>query len=108
MIMQSPALESNAYLVVDQTGMGAPVVDLFRDAVLEPVGIWIHGGDRVTQNGATFRMPRRDLVSTLQVLLQNYQLKISSKLKLGPVLKQEMLNFKVKIDPVTAHDSHSS
>jgi hypothetical protein len=44
----------------------------------------------------------------LQVLLQTERLKVAGKLKLGPVLSQEMLNFRVKIDPMTAHDSYSA
>jgi hypothetical protein len=42
------------------------------------------------------------------VLLQGNRFKVSNKLKLGPILQAEMLNFKVKIDPVTAHDSYSA
>ncbi len=33
---------------------------------------------------------------------------MASRLKLGPILQQEMLNFKVKIDPQRAHDSYSA
>ena len=43
-IMQSPGLKTKASLVVDQTGVGAPVVDLFRQAGLKPIGVQIHGG----------------------------------------------------------------
>jgi ribonuclease D len=35
-------------------------------------------------------------------------LKVAQKLELGPILQQEMLNFKQKIDPITAHDSYSA
>jgi hypothetical protein len=47
-IMQSPGLSGCASLVVDQTGVGAPVVDLFERAGLEPVVVLIHGGDRAS------------------------------------------------------------
>jgi len=107
-IMQSPGLETKASLVVDQTGVGAPVVDLFRQAGLRHIGVQIHGGDRASHEGESWRVPKRDLVGVLQVLLQTGRLKVASKLKLGPVLSQEMLNFKVKIDPMTAHDSYSA
>lgn len=107
-LMRSPALKGNASLVVDQTGVGVPVVDLLRKAGLRPVAISIHGGDKATNEGGTWRVPKRDLVGVLQVLLQSGRLKVSSQLKLGPVLQAEMLNFKVKIDPVTAHDSYSA
>lgn len=107
-MMHSPGLEREAALVVDQTGVGAPVVDLFRQAGLKPVGVMIHGGDKATNEGASWRVPKRTLVGVLQVLLQTGRLKVASKLVLGPVLSQEMLNFKVKIDPETAHDSYSA
>lgn len=107
-IMHSPALAGNAALVVDQTGVGAPVVDLFRQAGLNPVGVLIHGGDKASHEGGTWRVPKRDLVGSLQVLFQSSRLKISKKLPLASVLQTELMNFKVKIDPVTAHDSYSA
>ncbi len=107
-IMRFPALEDDAALVVDQTGVGAPVVDLFRQAGLQPIGVLIHGGDKVTREAGSWRVPKRDLVGVLQVLLQNNKLRVSWKLKLAGILTAEMLNFKVKIDPRTAHDSYSA
>jgi hypothetical protein len=56
----------------------------------------------------TGRVPKRDLVGVLQVLLQTERLKVSRKLALGPILQQEMLNFRVKIDSITAHDSYAA
>lgn len=107
-MMHSPALDGNAVLVVDQTGVGAPVVDMFGKVGLKPIGIFIHGGDKTSNEGSTWRVPKRSLVGVLQVLLQTDRLKVASRLPLGPVLSQEMLNFKCKIDPVTAHDSYSA
>jgi len=107
-IMATPTLLGRTYLVVDQTGVGAPVVDLLRQAGLKPIAVSIHGGASVAREGDSWRVPKRDLVGTLQVLLQSGRFKVSNKLKLGPILQAEMLNFKVKIDPVTAHDSYSA
>lgn len=107
-MMHSPALAGGVTLVIDQTGCGRPVFDMFQKAHLKPIGVSIHGGDSVTRDGSTWRVPKRDLVGVLQVLLQTGRLKVASRLKLGPVLQSEMLNFKVKIDPATAHDSYSA
>lgn len=107
-MMNSQVLGGGADLVVDQTGVGAPVVDLFQQAGLRPVGVLIHGGDKASSEGGAWRVPKRDLVGTLQVLLQAGRLKISKKLPLASVLQAELLNFKVKIDPRTAHDSYSA
>ena len=107
-MMRSSALAGGPALVIDQTGCVRPVFDMFQKARLNPIGVSIHGGDTVTRDGSTWKVPKRDLVGVLQVLLQTDRLKVASKLKLGSVLQAEMLNFKVKIDPVTAHDSYSA
>ena len=109
-MMSSPSLKGDAALVIDQTGCGRPVFDMFVDAGLKstPIGVSIHGGDSVSHDGGNYRVPKRDLVGVLQVLLQSGRLKVAQKLELGPILQQEMLNFKQKIDPVTAHDSYSA
>jgi hypothetical protein len=46
-------------------------------------------------------------VSAVQVLLQNERLKILRNLPLAETVKKELLNFRQKIDPKTAHDSYS-
>ncbi len=107
-MMSSPELKGNAELVIDQTGCGRPVFDMFREAGLDPIGVSIHGGDSMTHEGRNWRVPKRDLVGSLQVLLQSSRPKVASKLDLGPILQAEMLNFKQKIDPITAHDSYSA
>ncbi|HQE97203.1 MAG TPA: hypothetical protein PKY20_03305 [Methanothrix sp.] len=107
-IMTSSALSGRTALVVDQTGVGRPVVDLLKDVGLKPIAVSIHGGDAVSRDGSTWKVPKRDLVGALQVLLQSGRFKVSDQLKLGPVLQSEMLNFRVKIDPITAYDSYSA
>ena len=52
-------------------------------------------------------MPKRDLVGAVQVLLQNERLKIARQLPEAETLRRELQNFRVKIDPKTAHDSYS-
>lgn len=107
-MMRSPALAGTSALVVDQTGVGAPVVDLFRRAHARLNAVLIHGGDTQTSDGQTWRVPKRNLAGVLQVLFQSGRLKISKKLPLAGTLQAELMNFKVKIDPVTAHDSYSA
>ena len=45
-------------------------------------------------------------MAAVQTLLQSSRLKIAESLDLAPTLKKELLNFRVKIDPKTAHDSY--
>jgi hypothetical protein len=99
-------------LLIDATGVGRPVVDSFRAQSVHPISVLIHGGERVSQENAglrdiILRVPKRDLVAAVQTLLQNGRLRIAAGLPLADVLRKELLNFRVKVDPRTAHDSYS-
>lgn len=106
-IMQAPALRGRCLLVVDATGVGAPVVDLLFAAGLPCVAITIHGGDAVTGAGNAWRVPKRDLVSILQVLLQTGRLKFAAELPEAPILIQELMAFRVTISDA-GHDSYAA
>lgn len=106
-VMRSRELASNATLIIDQTGVGRPVFDLFVQAGLNPIGVSITGGDGVTHDGNQWRVPKRDLVSVLQIILQNERLKISNRLKLADALQSELLNFQMKISD-SGHDSYAA
>jgi phage FluMu gp28-like protein len=102
--------EHKSVLAVDATGVGAPVVDLFRrermNAQLEP--IQITGGDSVTKDSGVTRVPKRDLVSAAQVAFQSGKLRIAPTLPEAQVLVRELQNFQVKINLETAHDSYGA
>ena len=87
------------FLAIDATGVGAPVVDLFKreriNAELAP--IQIVGGANVSSEFGMTRVPKRDLVSVIQVGLQNRTLKIAESLDLAETLSRELQNFTVKI-----------
>src|SRR5207249_5557674 len=91
-LLQRPPLSQQSALVVDATGVGRPVVDLLTQARLAPVAVSIHGGDQVTHEGHHWRVPKRDLVAVLQVLLQTERLKVAEALQLSQVLVLELLN----------------
>jgi hypothetical protein len=95
-------------LAVDATGVGAPVVDLFKRERMRAdlMPIQITGGDSVTRDHGMTRVPKRDLVSTAQVYLQSGRLKIAPELPDAPTLVRELENFQVKISLDTAHDSY--
>jgi hypothetical protein len=94
-------------LVVDQTGVGRPVVDMLRSVGLAPVAVTITGGDSVSRDGADYRVPKRDLVSAVQVLLQSERLKIARALPEAQTLTSELLAFKVAVS-LKGHDSYGN
>jgi len=106
-MMKSHELIGNSVLIIDQTGVGRPIFDLFVRAGLNLQGVTITGGDSVNHDGNEWRIPKRDLVGSIQVLLQNNQLKISKRLKLAAALESELLNFQMKISD-SGHDSYAA
>lgn len=89
-------------LVVDGTGVGIAVVDIFRKASLpirQLVPVTITAGHQVTKGSrGGWNVPKRMLVSVAQSALQGDRLAIVPKLKEAATLKRELSNFKVKIN----------
>lgn len=97
-----------AKLIVDKTGVGAPVVDMFRQAGLNPIPLTITGGNAITGNDSDgWSVPKRDLVSAAKVLLQSQRLKLAGSLRHTETLIDELINFKVKIS-TDGHDSYEA
>lgn len=71
---------------------------MLREAEIYPAAVFITGGDTVHQDGKEYRVPKRDLVGAVQVLLQTERLKIASSLKEASTLTAELLAFKVNIN----------
>jgi hypothetical protein len=112
--------DTELVLAVDTTGVGRPVADMLkrhlkkwlesnRQVRLTTGWITITGGDSVTKaEGGGLRVPKRDLASAPLVLMQNGQLKIAAEMPLADTLRKELLNFKVKINIATAHDTYEA
>jgi hypothetical protein len=86
-------------LVVDATGCGRPVVDLFEAADCKPIGVMITGGHHAVQDADTgyWHVPKKELVSTVQVGLQSKTLQIARALPEATTLTEELVNFQAKI-----------
>jgi hypothetical protein len=108
MLKSLPQARNAPALVVDATGVGRPVIDMMQKAGLKPVAITITGGfdeTRILSN--EWRIPKRNLVSTLAVLLQSGRLKVAPELAQAETFIGELSNFKVKIS-AAGHDSYNA
>src|SRR5688572_9494536 len=76
-IVHDPRLR-DATLVVDATGVGAPVIELLRNARLpcRLIAAQITGGHGEGVDGGYHRVPKRDLITGLQVLFDRWPLEI--------------------------------
>src|SRR5262249_39920653 len=97
--VERPPLRDSV-LVVDHTGVGTAVVDMFVEVNL-PVRLrpaLITAGHNVTpgeRGGA--HVPKLELASTLQALLQARRLQIVQSLREAALLAQELATFRVKV-----------
>ncbi len=96
------------YLVVDKTGVGAPVVDMFNATGVSPIAITITAGGKYNRVPHGYNVPKRDLVMRLVMLFQTGRFKIAAGIPLGNILIDELKNFKVKINTATGHDSYEA
>lgn len=100
-------------LIMDESGVGKPVVELAWDIGLRPTGITITGGEvsRVAEDGRLL-VPRKELLSAVVLAYEQDQVKIPKELPLRAELEKELLNLQVRvrrsnresIDSVSEHD----
>jgi hypothetical protein len=97
-LMTMPVLAEPA-LVVDATGVGRPVVELFAAAGCQPIGVMITAGNHATRDpdSGYWHVPKKELVSSVQIQLQSGTLQIAQALPEARTLTEELLNFQAKI-----------
>jgi hypothetical protein len=99
-VMRSGALAlASRWLAVDATGVGRPVVDLLRLQQL-PCLSWpavITGGHAESYADGFYRVPKRELLVGLQVMLQSDELRIAADVPEGPALVRELSAMRMEI-----------
>lgn len=97
--MRTPALR-DAWLVLDATGVGRAVRDMFRlEHARSPIGCSFPAPITVTagRERSGWNVPKQDLVAAVQAPLQLGRLRIAESLALAPVLEKELTGFRLKI-----------
>src|SRR6516162_8131768 len=81
--LQPREVVRQAVLCVDATGVGRAVVDMLRRAQLRAqlVAITLTAGARATTANGGWNVPKRDLVSVMQLLLQGRRFQVAKNLK---------------------------
>jgi hypothetical protein len=100
-IVRHQKLYARCRLVVDATGVGAPVVDLLKaarlDCPLTPVTII--SGDRAHSYGENWHVPKTDLLTNLLVMLETGELTIPRRLGEAAALVRELSEVEVRHRP---------
>lgn len=88
---------AGSHLVIDRTGVGRPVFDLFRDSGIRAAvtGQTITAG----QHPGHGTVPKKDLVGAVQAVLGTRRIRIDPRLQLAGVLRKELESFRSKVTP---------
>jgi hypothetical protein len=103
-------LPSDVFVIVDVTGTGSPIWQRLRGDLktelnggykrVKPGVFKVSGLQGGVARGADnmISVPRGDLVTTMQLLLETGRFKVARDLDLASTLQDEMLDFKIKVD----------
>ena len=95
-MMRHPEMAGRTRMVVDATGVGAPVVEMLRSAGVSAIAVTITGGAQAHGQGEHWHVPRRDLLAGLEVLLEAGDLKISRRLAEAERLVRELTALRTR------------
>lgn len=107
-ILHNPLLSTKGcHLLIDATGVGNPVVQMFQE--LAPIPVVISSGTSVNALGAGgYSVPKRDIVTSLQAVMQSRRLRIAAGLQDIEQLKKEILGFKMRPPTARGHIAFES
>ncbi len=97
-LTEHPKLRGNCRLVVDATGLGAPVVDMLRAARLEcdVMPVVLTSGLEGSYDGRVWRVPKIDLLARVQMLLEQDRLRIMEGVRERAGLVKELLDVRAR------------
>ena len=96
-LFQDSRLRERGSLIVDASGLGAPVISMLEEDRLKPVSIVITAGDVASETKDGFHVPRRHIIGVLMAVFQSARLKVSADLQLAGAFVEELENLTYKI-----------
>jgi hypothetical protein len=96
-VVRHPKLGGRVHLTVDATGVGGPVVEMLRGAC-GMTAVTITGGEKAHGVGdGQWCVPKVDLMTGIQLLLERRELKIAKAMKEAGTLVKELLDMRLAI-----------
>jgi hypothetical protein len=83
-------------LVADWTAVGKALIDLLRRAKLAVVPVTITAGQSVQPDEGGWLVPKKELVTALQLALQSRRLKVAEELPEADMLVAELSAFRLR------------
>ncbi len=100
-LSRDPRVGNRCKVVVDATGVGAPVVDMLRRADLGcgVLAVSITGGERAHGKDEWWNVPKHELITGVKVLMENGDLRIARGMKESERLVRELTHMQMKARP---------
>lgn len=96
-ILENPVIKNNNHFLIDASGVGNPLMQMMYSKGLAPIGVVIVSGLTVNaREGGGYNVPKRDLVTSLQAVMNSRRLQIPKNLPNIEQLRSQILNFKMK------------
>jgi len=98
-VMRGPRMVGRCELVMDATGLGAPVLDMLRAAGLgcRITPVLLTGGEREGCVNGVYHVPKRDLITGMQAMLERQELGLPRRLAAVKDLGREIAGLQVKV-----------
>jgi hypothetical protein len=107
-LLDRQPLAGDCTLIIDHTGVGRPIYDMFVDSKRQAIGITITGGASWhRETPRQWHVAKIQLVGVVQRFLQSGRLRIGAKLPHAGLLQKELRDFRVKISKA-ANETYES
>ena len=98
LLARQPLSVSHCELIIDQTGVGAAVADLFEMASLHPTRVSITAGAEQSPHGlSTWHVAKQILISILDARLHVGELRFAASLTEAGAMQNELEDFRRKV-----------
>lgn len=108
-LVEADPLARQTQVVIDGTGVGRPAMDIATRYAwhLTPAAVTITSGDKVRGSYYWPRVPKRDLVTVLQLALQHHALLVPADLSLRAEFSAELTAFR-RVITQAGNDTYSA
>ena len=96
-LLLRPPLDPTTLFVIDDTGVGRAVGDLFEVANFKPVRVTITAADVQTATGHRWHVPKSHLISILDARLHTGELRFAADLVEAALMAEELKDFRRKV-----------
>jgi len=99
-MIETPPVHGHCELVVDATGVGAPVAEMLRaeGPACDISSVTITGGEKESggagYGGGHYNVPKRDLIASVQLALERGELRIAKGLRERESLVEELVDVR--------------